>query len=128
MRTFRAVAFRLSRHLLPHPRAGPGAGDHGRGIPGNGLDAGPPAPDRVRPRPPLPWPGREPHAARGYSRDKKEGLEQIAYGMLSTSAGVPVAVRVVPGNTADPTAFTSIAAEIKDLAGVEEMVMAGARA
>lgn len=68
-----------------------------------------------------------PLAARGYSRDKKKGVEQIEYGMLSTSAGIPIAVRVVPGNTADPAAFTSIAGEIKDLAGVEDMVMVGDR-
>lgn len=68
-----------------------------------------------------------PLAARGYSRDRKKGVEQIEYGMLASVAGVPVAVRVVPGNTADPTAFTAIASEIKDLAGVEEMVMVGDR-
>lgn len=68
-----------------------------------------------------------PLAARGYSRDRKKGVEQIEYGMLASRDGVPIAVRVVPGNTADPTAFTAIAGDIKDLAGVEEMVMVGDR-
>ncbi|NVM98115.1 IS1634 family transposase [Arthrobacter sp. SDTb3-6] len=66
-------------------------------------------------------------AAHGYSRDKKRGVEQIEYGMLATRAGIPVAVRVVPGNTADPTAFIAIAKEIQDLAKVEDMVMVGDR-
>lgn len=68
-----------------------------------------------------------PLAARGYSRDRKKGVEQIEYGMLANRSGVPVAVRVFPGNTADPAAFTAIAGEIKDLAGVGEMVMVGDR-
>ncbi|AIY00843.1 putative transposase [Arthrobacter sp. PAMC 25486] len=68
-----------------------------------------------------------PLAAFGYSRDKKRGVEQIEYGMLANRAGVPIAVRVFPGNTADPTAFISIAAEIQDLAGVQDMVMVGDR-
>ena len=45
-------------------------------------------------------------AARGYSRDGKKGCEQIEYGILTDPAGRPVAVRVFPGNTADPVAFT----------------------
>ena len=49
-----------------------------------------------------------PLAARGYSRDGKKGCEQIEYGLLTDPAGRPVAVRVFPGNTADPTAFTEI--------------------
>ena len=48
-----------------------------------------------------------PLAARGYSRDGKKGLPQIEYGLLTDPAGRPVAVRVFPGNTADPTAFTA---------------------
>ena len=68
-----------------------------------------------------------PLAARGYSRDRKKGVEQIEYGMLANRHGVPVAVRVFPGNTADPAAFTAIAGEIKDLAGVDEMAMVGDR-
>lgn len=68
-----------------------------------------------------------PLAARGYSRDRKKGVEQIEYGMLATGDGIPIAVRVVPGNTADPAAFTAIAAEIKELAGVDDMVMVGDR-
>ncbi|MDJ0315520.1 IS1634 family transposase [Arthrobacter sp. H35-D1] len=68
-----------------------------------------------------------PLAAFGYSRDRKRGVQQIEYGMLATQAGVPIAVRVFPGNTADPTAFIKIAADIQALSGVEDMVMVGDR-
>lgn len=51
---------------------------------------------------------RCPLAARGYSRDGKKGLPQIEYGLLTDGDGRPVAVKVFPGNTADPTAFTHI--------------------
>lgn len=41
-------------------------------------------------------------AARGYSRDGKRGTLQIEYGLLTDPAGRPMAIRVFPGNTADP--------------------------
>lgn len=66
-------------------------------------------------------------AARGYSRDGKKGLPQIEYGLLTDPDGRPVAIRVVPGNTADPTAFEQIAKEMKTTFGVEDMVMVGDR-
>ncbi|GAA5225552.1 hypothetical protein GCM10025778_00820 [Paeniglutamicibacter antarcticus] len=68
-----------------------------------------------------------PLAKFGYSRDKKRGHEQIEYGMLATRAGLPIAVRVLPGNTSDPASFIQIASEIHDLAGVEDLVMVGDR-
>src|SRR5262249_13824614 len=49
-----------------------------------------------------------PLAARGYSRDGKKGRLQIEYGLLTDPAGRPVAVRVFPGDTGDPVAFTEI--------------------
>src|SRR5437879_202208 len=52
---------------------------------------------------------RCPLAARGYSRDGKKGKLQIEYGLLTDPEGRPVAVRVFPGNTGDPAAFTAIA-------------------
>lgn len=66
-------------------------------------------------------------AARGYSRDGKKGLPQIEYGLLTDPEGRPVAVRVVPGNTADPTAFEQIAIQMKTVFKVEDMVMVGDR-
>jgi hypothetical protein len=68
-----------------------------------------------------------PLAARGYSRDGKKGLPQIEYGLLTDPAGRPVAVRVLPGNTADPAAFTGIVADVRDRFGLGEMVMVGDR-
>jgi hypothetical protein len=68
-----------------------------------------------------------PLAARGYSRDGKKGLPQIEYGLLTDPAGRPVAVRVLPGNTADPTAFTTIVQAVKDTFKLTGMVMVGDR-
>src|SRR5450759_2969494 len=68
-----------------------------------------------------------PLAARGYSRDGKKGLPQIEYGLLTDPAGRPVAVRVFPGNTADPTAFTTIVQAVKDTFKLTDMVMVGDR-
>jgi len=67
-------------------------------------------------------------AARGYSRDGKKGCEQIEYGVLTDPAGRPVAVRVFPGNTADPVAFTEIVTVIRDQLGIERLVLVGDRA
>jgi hypothetical protein len=66
-------------------------------------------------------------AARGYSRDGKKGSPQIEYGLLTDPAGRPVAVRVFPGNTADPTAFTAIVQAVKDTFKLKDMVMVGDR-
>ena len=66
-------------------------------------------------------------AARGYSRDGKKGCEQIEYGLLTDPEGRPIAIRVFPGNTADPTAFTEAATTVKDTFGLTDMVMVGDR-
>ena len=68
-----------------------------------------------------------PLAAYGYSRDGKKGLPQIEYGLLTDPTGRPVAVKVFPGNTADPAAFTAITSHIRDTFGIGEMVMVGDR-
>jgi transposase len=66
-------------------------------------------------------------AARGYSRDGKKGKEQIEYGLLTDPAGRPVAIRVVPGNTADPAAFITIVEVVREKFGCKQMVMVGDR-
>jgi hypothetical protein len=66
-------------------------------------------------------------AARGYSRDGKKGCEQIEYGLLTDPAGRPVAIRVLAGNTADPTAFTEAVTAVKDGFALQQMVMVGDR-
>ena len=66
-------------------------------------------------------------AARGYSRDGKKGLPQIEYGVLTDPDGRPVAVRVFPGNTADPVAFTDIVEVIRAGFGLDRLVLVGDR-
>ena len=68
-----------------------------------------------------------PLAARGYSRDGKKGRLQIEYGLLTDPAGRPVAVRVLPGNTGDPAAFTGIVQVVRERFGLAGMVMVGDR-
>ena len=66
-------------------------------------------------------------AARGYSRDGKKGREQIEYGLLTDEAGRPVAIRVFPGNTADPAAFIEAVNVVRGKFGLAQMVMVGDR-
>lgn len=66
-------------------------------------------------------------AARGYSRDRKKGLPQIEYGILTDPAGRPVAVRVFTGNTGDPVAFTDIVDVVRTRFGLEKLVLVGDR-
>ena len=68
-----------------------------------------------------------PLAARGYSRDGRKGKLQIEYGLLTDPSGRPVAVRVFPGNTGDPGAFTAIVKVVRDKFGLAQMVMVGDR-
>jgi transposase len=55
---------------------------------------------------------------RGYSRDGKKGNIQIEYGLLTDPEGRPVAIRVLDGNTGDPTAFAEIAGVVKSAFGL----------
>ena len=74
------------------------------------------------------WKARRcPLAARGYSRDGKKGKLQIEYGLLTDPSGRPVAVRVFPGNTGDPAAFTAIVDVVRKKFGLAQMVMVGDR-
>jgi Transposase DDE domain len=68
-----------------------------------------------------------PLAARGYSRDGKKAKLQIEYGLLTDPAGRPVAVRVLPGNTGDPAAFTEIVKVVRGKFKLARMVMVGDR-
>jgi hypothetical protein len=66
-------------------------------------------------------------AARGYSRDKKRGVAQIEYGLLTDRQGRPVAIEVFPGNTADPSAFISIVESVRHRFGLRHLTMVGDR-
>jgi len=66
-------------------------------------------------------------AARGYSRDKRRGMAQIEYGLLTDKDGRPVAIEVFAGNTADPTAFISMVDTIRTRFALERLTMVGDR-
>jgi hypothetical protein len=66
-------------------------------------------------------------AAGGYSRDQKVGKDQVEYGLLTDPQGRPVAVEVVAGNTADPTAFTGMVERIRTRFGLKQLVLVGDR-
>jgi hypothetical protein len=70
---------------------------------------------------------RCPLAAFGYSRDARRDHPQITYGLLTDAAGRPIAVRVFPGNTGDPTAFTEIPGLLRDTFGLSDVVIVGDR-
>ncbi|MGH3289861.1 MAG: IS1634 family transposase [Streptosporangiaceae bacterium] len=66
-------------------------------------------------------------AAFGYSRDGKRGKAQIEYGLLTDNKGRPVAVRVFPGNTADPKAFPEAVDAVRGTFGLQKVIMVGDR-
>jgi hypothetical protein len=66
-------------------------------------------------------------AARGYSRDGKKGKLQIEYGLLTDPDGRPVAIRVFPGNTADPAAFTHAVDVVRDKFRLARLTLVGDR-
>jgi transposase len=47
--------------------------------------------------------------------------------MVTSRAGIPVAVRVFPGNTSDSTAFGEIIPVVRDTFGLDEVIMVGDR-
>jgi transposase len=63
----------------------------------------------------------------GYSRDKKRGVKQIEYGLLTDEVGRPVAIRVFPGNTSDTKAFIEAVDTVTHKFGLTELVMVGDR-
>ena len=72
--------------------------------------------------------GRQcPLARYGYSRDHRGDRPQIVYGLLCPREGLPVAVEVFEGNTADPTTLTPQIAKLKTRFGLERVVMVGDR-
>ena len=64
-----------------------------------------------------------PLAAFGYSRDARRDHPQITYGLLTDALGRPVAVRVFPGNTGDPAAFTTIPTLLREVFALSEVVV-----
>lgn len=68
-----------------------------------------------------------PLGAFGHSRDGKKNREQIEFGMVTSRAGIPVAVRVFPGNTSDSVAFGEIIPVVRDEFGLDEVILVGDR-
>jgi Transposase DDE domain len=66
-------------------------------------------------------------AAFGYSRDKKRGIRQIEYGLLTDSQGRPVAIRVFPGNISDTTTFIEAVSMVAENFGLDDITMVGDR-
>ena len=68
-----------------------------------------------------------PLGAFGHSRDGKKNREQIEFGMVTSRAGIPVAVRVFPGNTSDSVAFGEIIPVVRGKFGLDEVILVGDR-
>lgn len=70
---------------------------------------------------------RCPLAQFGYSRDHRRDRMQIVYGLLCTRDGLPVAVEVFAGNTADPATLGNQVAKLRERFGLARIVMVGDR-
>ena len=68
-----------------------------------------------------------PLARFGYSRDHRGDRPQIVYGLLCTADGLPVAVEVFDGNTADPATLSSQVAKLKARFKLARVVLVGDR-
>jgi hypothetical protein len=72
--------------------------------------------------------GRQcPLARHGYSRDHRGDRLQIVYGLLCTRDGLPVAVEVFDGNTADPATLSNQVSKLKQRFGLSRVVLVGDR-
>jgi len=65
-------------------------------------------------------------AVYGYNRDG-EKLPSIVYGLLTDSAGRPIAVDVYPGNTGDPSTVPDQVEKLRDRFGLKRVVLVGDR-
>jgi Transposase DDE domain len=68
-----------------------------------------------------------PLAHYGHSRDHRDDRPQIVYGLLCTREGLPIAVEVFDGNTADPKTLGSQVEKLKDRFGVGRVMLVGDR-
>jgi hypothetical protein len=68
-----------------------------------------------------------PLARFGHSRDHRADRRQIIYGLLCTRAGLPIAVEVFEGNTADPATLGPQIRKLKECFKLERMVLVGDR-
>jgi len=68
-----------------------------------------------------------PLARYGHSRDHRKDRPQIVYGLLCTREGLPIAVEVFDGNTADPSTLSGQIEKVKDRFGISRVVVVGDR-
>jgi transposase len=68
-----------------------------------------------------------PLAQYGHSRDHRGDRPQIVYGLLCTRDGLPVAIEVFEGNTADPMTLKSQIEKLKSRFGIKRVVLVGDR-
>jgi hypothetical protein len=68
-----------------------------------------------------------PLAQHGHSRDHRSDRPQIVYGLLCTRDGLPVAVEVFDGNTADPMTLAAQVSKLKSRFGLARVVLVGDR-
>ncbi len=68
-----------------------------------------------------------PLAQHGYSRDHRPDRLQIVYGLLCTREGLPVAVEVFDGDTADPATLGAQIKKLKHRFALERVVLVGDR-
>ena len=66
-------------------------------------------------------------AAFGHNRDKKKGKRQVTWGLMTDSAGRPVAVEAFKGNTSDVSTLTAQVRKAKERFGLCEFVLVGDR-
>ncbi len=63
----------------------------------------------------------------GYSRDHRADRPQIVYGLLCDAEGRPVSIEVLPGNTADPNAFSNLVKRVRKRFGIDRVIFVGDR-
>jgi transposase len=63
----------------------------------------------------------------GNSKDKKKGLPQIVYGLMTDSNGIPVSIDVYPGNTGDPSTIPDQVEKIRERFNVDRVILVGDR-
>jgi len=68
-----------------------------------------------------------PLGAIGHPRDGVKGRLQIVYGLLCTTAGIPIAIEVFEGNTADPKTLAAQISKLKDRFALSRVCLVGDR-
>ena len=68
-----------------------------------------------------------PLGAIGHPKDGVKGRLQIVYGLLCSPAGIPIAIEVFEGNTADPKTLAAQIEKLKNRFGLSRVCLVGDR-